>query len=260
MIYAEWVSMIFGVCPHCKTEFRKREQKYKFCSLTCSNNYNKNGLQRIKLPRRSKFLAEFIGICLGDGYAGKYQIGITLNSIADKNYIPHVINLVNYLFPTIKVSLVKKNDANAFDVRINSKNIADFLHSMGIISNNKKVPEWILASSEYKNYCTRGLFDTEGSISFKTYKSKKGISLYKQLNFRNADEKLMRFVKDTLKDMGLKPTMAPKRSLYLSNQDDIEYFNKKVGFGNPKLTQKAAIRTIGEYYIWQKDIIPDEKL
>ncbi len=246
--------MIIGLCLYCKKEFRKREKKYKFCSLICSSNFNKNGLKDIHLPSQSKFLAEFVGICLGDGCVSKYQIGITLNTIADKNYIPYVINLVHYLFPTIKAKLVKKQDANALDVRINSKIISDFLLDMGIIPNNKKVPDWILTSSEYKNYCVRGLFDTEGSISFKTYVSKKGISLYKQLNFRNANEKLMRFVRDTLRDMGLKPTMTLKKSLYLSNHESIDYFNKKIGFGNPKLIQRSVIRTIEEYNIWQNNL------
>lgn len=246
--------MIIGFCPYCKREFRKREQKRKFCSLMCSNNFNKNGLKHINLPPQSKFLAEFVGICLGDGCVDKYQIGITLNTIVDKDYIPYVAKLIKYIFPTIKVSFVKKQDANALDVRINSKIIADFLHDMGIISNNKKIPNWIFTSNEYRYYCVRGLFDTEGSISFKTYTSKKGTSLYKQLNFRNANERLMRFVRDTLKNMGLKPTMTLKRSLYLSNHESIDCFNRIVGFGNPKLARRATIRTIGEFNSWQKTI------
>ncbi|MBF8249877.1 MAG: DOD-type homing endonuclease protein [Candidatus Levybacteria bacterium] len=246
--------MIIGFCPYCKRKFRKREQKRKFCSLICSSNFNKNGLKQIKLPPKSKFLAEFVGICLGDGCVAKYQIGITLNTIADKNYIPYVVNLINNLFPAIKVALVRKRDANALDVRINSRIISDFLLDMGIVPNNKKVPDWILTSGEYRNYCVRGLFDTEGSISFKTYVSKKGISLYKQLNFRNTNEKLMRFVRDALKDMGLRPTMTLKKSLYLSTHESIEYFNKRVGFGNPKLTRRATIRTVDEYNIWKNNV------
>lgn len=248
--------MIIGKCLYCKREFRKREQKYKFCSLICANNFNKNGLKDIKLPSKSKFLAEFVGICLGDGCVSKYQIGITLNTIADKNYIPYVINLINYLFPTIKVKLVKKQDMNALDVRINSRIISDFLLNMGIIPNNKKVPDWILTSREYRNYCLRGLFDTEGSISFKTYVSKKGISLYKQLNFRNVNEKLMKFTRDTLKDMGLRPTMTVKKSLYLSTHESIDYFREMVGFGNPKLTERCNIRTIEEYNRWKLNFLP----
>lgn len=243
--------MMIGLCFYCKKKFRKREQKYKFCSLICSNNFNKNGLQRIKLPSYNKLLAEFVGICLGDGCVSKYQVGITLNTIADKNYIPYVIKIINSLFLNIKISIIQKRNENAVDIRINSKIIADFLYNMGIVPSNKRIPDWILTSTDYENYCIRGLFDTEGSISFKTYVSKKGVSLYKQLNFRNANEKLMKFVRDGLRNMGLKPTMTLKRSLYLSTHESIDYFNKKVGFGNPKLVERCNIRTIGEYNKWK---------
>ena len=252
-IYAEWISMIIGFCFYCKREFRKREQKYKFCSLVCSSNFNKNGLKHIKLPPQSKFLAEFVGICLGDGCVSKYQIGITLNTIADRKYITYVINLINHLFPTIDVKMVKKVGENALEVRINSRIISDFLLEMGIVPNNKVIPAWILNSNEYRNFCVRGLFDTEGSISFKQYSGKKGVSLYKQLNFRNTNEKLMQFVRDVLISIGLNPTMTLKKSLYLSTHASIDYFNKNIGFGNPKLTERSAIRTIEEYNLWRKN-------
>jgi hypothetical protein len=244
--------MIIGFCLYCKKKFRKREQKRKFCSLICSNNFNKNGLKYVKLPLYSKLLAEFVGICLGDGNVAKYQVGITLNTIADKEYIPYVLEIIDSLFPNIKVSLSEKKNQNAIYIRINSKIIADFIYNMGIIPKNKKIPDWILTSRGYRYSCARGLFDTEGSISFKTYKSKKGISLYKQLNFRNTNKKLMKFMRNTLRDMGLKPTMTLKNSLYLSTHEGIENFNKRVGFGNPKLTKRSNISTVEQYSAWKE--------
>ena len=74
--------------------------------------------------------------------------------------------------------------------------------------HNRKI---LSRQDSYKRACVRGLFDTEGSISFKLYSSAKGMRVYKQLNFRNADVKLMRFVRDELADLGLKPTMTLKR-------------------------------------------------
>lgn len=239
-----------GICNFCKRDFHKRERKYKFCSLTCANRFNLNGLNKVSLPTPTKELAEFIGICLGDGYASKYQVSITLNSIADEKYLPYVVNLSKTLFPGTTISLIKK-EGNATDIRINSVLVAKFLKSMGIIPNVKSIPIWIFDNSEYIKACIRGLLDTEGSISFKKYKSKKGVSLYKQLNFRNADVKLMSFVRDYLVTLGLRPTITLKRSLYISNHRDIDTFRKLIGFSNPKLLERSLICKISDYEKWR---------
>lgn len=243
--------MMFGTCQFCKIQYRKRERIRKFCSLSCASRYNVNGLNRVILPNKRKSLAEFIGICLGDGYASGYQVGITLNSIADRAYIPYVENLARKLFPGATFSVIKRKRENAVDIRINSKTVVDFLKSNGIVSNAKIVPGWILRKEEYIRSCVRGLFDTEGCISFKLYKSKKGISVYKQLNFRNANMILMGFVKNSLINLGLKPTMTMKRSLYLSNHESIDTYREQIGFSNYKLLERSFIRDINQYEKWK---------
>lgn len=242
---------MLGICKKCKKEYRKRERIRQFCSLACASRYNLNGLNKVMLPNKSQCLAELIGICLGDGYASGYQAGITLNSIADRNYVPYVENLVRNLFPGATFSIIKRKRENAIDIRINSKMVVSFLKGMGIISNAKVVPDWILKKEEYISACVRGLFDTEGHISFKLYKSKKGISVYKQLNFRNANMILMKFIKDSLINLGLKPTTTMKRSLYLSNHDSIDTYRRKIGFSNPKLLERSLIKDILSYEIWK---------
>lgn len=238
MIYAEWFSMILGNCLHCKKIFRKREQKYKFCSLICSSGFNRNGLKNVTLPQHSSLLAEFIGILLGDGSVSKYQTGVTLNSIADKDYIPKVIEISKVLFPEANVSAVKKGKFNAIELRISSRIVSDFLREMGIISGKKKVPLWILHSNVYRNSCVRGLFDTEGSVSLKKYIGKNGTRKYYQLNFRNYDKEIMRFVRDTLLELNLKPTMTLTKSLYLSNPYALKTFLNEIKPTNPKLITK----------------------
>ncbi len=239
--------MIIGMCLHCKKEFRKRERLYKFCSLICSNRHNLNGLNKVQLPNRNKSLAEFIGICLGDGYAARHQTAITLNSIADAQYLPYVIKLIAELFPGATISIIPRKKEHATDVRINSRIVVDFLQKMGIVPNAKSVPSWILRNPDYTAACIKGLFDTEGSLSFKTYKAKKGISLYKQLNFRNTNTNLMSFVRDSLIVIGLKPIMTLKKSLHISNDKDIAIFRERIGFGNPKLSKRSLISDIIAY-------------
>lgn len=240
--------MILGKCLFCKKEFRKREKKYKFCSLICSNNFNKNGLIKVNLPPQNDLLAEFIGICLGDGYVSKYQTQIILNSIADKDYAPYVISLIQTLFPILKISLMKRRNENALSIRINSIIVSNFLMDMGIIAKNKRVPLWILENISYRKACIRGLCDTEGSISFKKYKGKYKEHIYKQLNFTNTNLELKELFTDTLIRLGLKPTITPRKAIYLSNNHDIDTFRKEIGFSNPKLLKRSLIYNINEYH------------
>lgn len=243
-----------GICGFCKKEFRKRENSRKFCSLICSNRFNLNGLNKVNIPSYNKDLAEFVGICLGDGYASKYQVSISLNSIADKAYVPYVIKLAKNLFPGASLYCSKVSKENAINIRINSRIVAELLRSMGVVPNDKYVPAWISDAVEYTKSCTRGLVDTEGSISFKLYKSKKGISVYKQLNFRNANMLLMGFVKNSLINLGLKPTMTMKRSLYLSNHESIDTYREQIGFSNPKLLVRSFVRDINQYEKWKRTL------
>ncbi|MBI3485956.1 hypothetical protein HY025_03340 [Candidatus Daviesbacteria bacterium] len=245
--------MILGVCKFCKKEFRKRERTRKFCSLICANRFNLNNLNKVKLPEKSKEFAEFVGICLGDGCAFGYQVAITLNSIADSLYVPYVTKLSGRLFPGATISLIKRKE-NAFDIRINSRQVVEFLKANGVVSNSKFIPNWIITNPFYVRSCLRGLFDTEGSISFKLYQSNTGLSLYKQLNFRNANTILIRFVRDNLIKLGFKPTNTLKRSLYLSNHQSISLFRQLIGFSNPKLLERSLIETAEQYKIWKSEI------
>src|SRR3989338_2070389 len=54
-------------------------------------------LIKIKIPRKSRLLAEFIGILLGDGNISSYHVGITLSS-EEKEYIRYVCKVIQKLF------------------------------------------------------------------------------------------------------------------------------------------------------------------
>ena len=243
------MTIMLGICKFCHKNFHKREKSRIFCSQICSNRYNLNGLNKVILPRKSLFLAEFIGICLGDGYASGYQSGVTLNSIADKEYVPYVEKLVRKLFVGAGISVTKRKE-NAVDIRINSKQVVNFLKQNGVVSNAKYVPDWILKNPNYVLRCVRGLIDTEGSISFKVYKGSAKISVYKQLNFRNFNIELMIFIRDSIANLGLKPTSTLKHSLYLSNDRSIAVYTRLVGFSNPKLLTRSLITDITSYEKW----------
>ncbi len=243
-----------GHCLFCQTHYKKRERKRKFCSLKCANRYNRNGINPVELPKLCEELAEFIGICLGDGCVWGYQTSITLNAFADQLYIPYVEKTAKNLFPGATVSRIRRND-NAIDIRITSKRVADFMKENGIISHAKLIPDWILSHARYSNACIRGLFDTEGSISFKRYVSREGVRVYKQLNFRNTNASIMTFVRDNLLSLGLKPTLTLEKSLYLSNDQSIATYRSLIGFSNPKLLKRSMVSDIDTYNSLTPDLI-----
>lgn len=243
--------MHLGQCLLCKKEFKKRYSQKKFCSLLCANRHNLNGLNQISLPKNSLALAEFVGIMLGDGHVSKYFVGISLNSIADAEYIKYVAGLSKKLFPEAPISIMPKKTQNCTSIQISSRIIADFLKSMDLMPRKKKVASWILENESYTKACTKGLIDTEGSISFKIYKSRRGISVYKQLNFRNYNQNLMHFVRDTLQTLGMRPTKTLKHSLYLSDHEGIERYGQIIGFGNKKLLERSLVVDYTSYQKWR---------
>ena len=245
------------ICPKCQIGFlySSRQRKKKFCSLSCANKSNKATLVEIDLPKPSVKLAEFMGIMLGDGCASNYYSTVSLNSHADKAYVPYVLHLIDKLFVGGSFNAKQIKNVNLVLIQISSVQISQFLRNEGLLPNNKKIPAWILENQTYRRACVRGLFDTEGSISYKFYKSKKGLSIYKQLNFRNADQKLMHFVRQELLDLGLKPTMSQTRSLYLSNHEDIDIYSTFIGFSNPKLIQRSLVKDQESYNAWQRNRI-----
>lgn len=237
------------ICLFCLATFTGKYPPQKFCSRQCANRHNLNNLRKANLPEKSEKLAEFVGMYLGDGTLATYYACIFLNTIADKEYVFYVKDLCQKLFPGISVTLVKKSIENCVRVQINSVLVARFLQRMGL--KPKSVPEWIFEKESYQKACIRGLFDTEGSISYKIYKARKKISVYKQLNFRNADVNLMKFVRDGLVNYGFSPTMTLRRSLYLSTHKDIELYRQMIGFSNPKLIKRSMVQNWEEYLIWK---------
>ena len=141
--------MITGFCKNCRSKFRKRENKYLFCSIKCANGYNKNGLNNVSLPKHNANLAEFIGICLGDGHVSKYQVTISLNSIADRDYINYVVRLASKLFPGSTTSVLERKNYNMVDIKINSVIVSKFMKKNGVVSNSKFIPQWISKKSVY---------------------------------------------------------------------------------------------------------------
>lgn len=228
------VLMINGICKFCQKDFRKRERKRRFCSLVCSSRFNRNGLKLVNLPDKSSDLAELIGICLGDGCAWGYQTYITLGTENDRTYIPYVTQLINRLFPEVFVSTIYKKNEKALDLRINSKVVTDFLRSMGIVSHNKRVPEWIFDDLDFTKACIRGLIDTDGTFIIHRYSIKGKDYQYLKISFTNRSENLLNFLHQGLRNLGIKGYRSYKYQVWVHDQKEVEKYLRVVGTGNLK--------------------------
>lgn len=68
---------------------------------------------------QSKELAELIGILLGDGHIGNYQISVTLNLTTDVAYSQYVISLFEMVF-ACRVSVIDRVSHNCRIVLVSS--------------------------------------------------------------------------------------------------------------------------------------------
>jgi hypothetical protein len=187
-------------------------------------------------------LAEFFGILLGDGSVTRYYTRIYLNLIADKGYEKKIIYLIKKLFLDINICLMNRPKRGTKEIQISSKEVSDYLVKVGFIPKIRSVPGWITKRRSFVKATLRGLFDAEGSIGIKYYKSKKGLRIYKQLTFTNSNKNLLTFVENNLKNLGFSPTKNSKRNIYISNNKDIKKYFAMIGTSNPKLEKKMKIK------------------
>jgi len=199
------------------------------------------GRKNYTLPKnKTESLAEFVGILLGDGGITKWQTTVTLNSEADKQYIEFVSSLGKNLFGS-KPTLIKKKDCQATDLSFSGINLVDYFVSIGLKRGNKvlqqvSVPGWIQASNYYSTACLRGLMDTDGCVVKVTHKYKSKKYVYYNPCFANRSKPLLKFVADTMKDLGLHPSVTGER-IWLYNKAEVQAYFELVGSKNQRLNR-----------------------
>lgn len=195
-------------------------------------------------PIKSKKLAEFIGIMLGDGgFASKNrQICITLNNRDDTEYIKFVSNLIDELFHR-KPSVIRCKDAMASMIMVSSTDLVDYLKKLGLRPGNKiklqvDIPEWIKNSKSYSISCVRGLMDTDGCVFNHRYKVNNKFYNYTKLSFTSYSQPMRKSVYEILKSIGLKSRLFGYRDVRIDSQKDVENYFKLIGSSNPKHLNK----------------------
>ncbi|MFA6420529.1 MAG: hypothetical protein WCW13_07030, partial [archaeon] len=143
----------------------------------------------ISLPKEmTPDLAEICGIHAGDGYLRKrtpsgYELDISGNVDEKEYYDNHVVPLFERTFG-IKITPRFFMPRNTYGFLICRRKICEFIHSLGFPYGKKtlavEVPKQILESKnlEIIYRFIRGVFDTDGTISFR----KRGGSGYTELH------------------------------------------------------------------------------
>ncbi len=198
---------------------------------------------KIKKPRFSKELAEFVGIVLGDGGITKTQVRFTLHIKDDKDYGEFISKLTNKLFD-VRVAICTSTKYSARIYYVSRKELVSFLvNKVGLKIGSKvgqqiDIPEWIKNNESYSRVCVRGLIDTDGSVFIHKYKVNGKEYRYKKLVFTNYSRPLLDSVFKILVTNGLNPRLSRGVDVCLDSKSDVEQYFKKIGSNNPKHLNK----------------------
>jgi len=92
----------------------------------------------MKFPKLGDpWLAEFVGMLLGDGQISSNFVGITINGEDDKDYVLYILTLIKDLFNLNVKVRTRKNDKTV-DIDIREKDVVNYLLAIGMV----KSPKW----------------------------------------------------------------------------------------------------------------------
>jgi hypothetical protein len=191
-------------------------------------------------PRHSKNLAEFAGIVMGDGGISRRQITITLNRIADKEYVTFVVGLIKKLF-NVDPGINQNSRYIADNIVISRTGIVDFcVEKLGLKIGNKirqqiDIPDWIKDNEKYCISCIRGLVDTDGSIIFHKYKSGGKCYCYKKLSYCSRSLPLLKSAGKIFKKINIKHRFTKNNyEIRIEAQKEVAKYFDLIGSHNPK--------------------------
>lgn len=186
-------------------------------------------LSAYKKLDKNAFLAELIGIILGDGCITKFERTESLRVICnsnDREYVKYTSELIRRVFGK-KPNYTKRKTANAIDIRLYQKFIS---FRLGLPSGNKiknKVgaPGWIYSKNIYMVNCLKGLFDTDGHF-------RKSIDNYLHvIELKNHCKRILDDTYEMLKLLGYNPQLG-KKYVRLARKKEVYDFVSSINFRN----------------------------
>jgi len=220
----------------------------------CTDYSSKAGdfVYKITVPEKNEELAEFLGVCFGDGCISisdkkkDYQVCIAGHLRLDDDYLRNHVNaLIKSLF-SIEPKFRIQGRSNTLLLSVRSKELAHFLNSIGMPIGRKsksqmRVPDWIRANMTLMKSFTRGLFDTDGTFNFRLGK-------YPRVSIAMANREPIVDVHDFLVRHGfsLGKIVEERRTLngsekefvlfklFLNGHKNFKRWMKEIGSSNPK--------------------------
>jgi len=205
---------------------------------------NKSHRKNIIYPADSTELAELMGIIFGDGGINNgWQLTISLNSIADKDYSLYVASLLKKLF-SLNVAIRKRPNQNTLVLVCSSTSLIDFLVTKGAVKGNKikaqiDIPSWIKQNSEYVKAFIKGAVDTDGCLFIHKHRIRG--KTYSNLGFcfTSLSEPLINSIAEVFIQEEIKPHITQDGSrIYLYSQRSVLEYMNIFSSSNPRITDK----------------------
>ncbi|MES3031766.1 MAG: LAGLIDADG family homing endonuclease [Patescibacteria group bacterium] len=203
---------------------------------------NFQSLLKIKIPKKNKSLAEFVGIMLGDGGIAPYHVSISLSD-QEMNYIAYIKKLSYQLFGVLP-KVYKRKKAEAVDLVIQRKQLVDFCQHIGLVLGNKvrqqiDIPQWVKESEIFSRACIRGLVDTDGCFFQHNYIVKGQKYSYLKMAFTSASFPLVLSVARMLTKFGFRIRISKnKKDARIEDTQYVLKYIKEIGSHNSKHLQK----------------------
>lgn len=219
-------------------------------------------MKSVTLPREmSPELAEEIGIHIGDGSLvirpkyHHYDYFVCLG-IHEQEYMQYVCKLMHRLY-SLKGKITERQKDGALTATFSSKSLIMWKLSLGLPSGNKgqiSIPKVVL-DSEYILDCIRGIFDTDGSLTFK--KKYRDVHYYPVVKIDSKSKFLILQLLEVISKFGFTcyafydgkhksstGVTTTVHSLFISGQKSLELWMDLIRPKNPV--------HISKYMIWKK--------
>ena len=179
--------------------------------------------------KKDEYLAELIGVVLGDGNIGKFprteRLIIASNS-NNQGFINRYSDIIQKIFLK-EPKRMRFKDSNCTRISIYEKFISKRL---GIPLGKRaeidfKIPKWILQNNQFLISFLRGLYEAEGSFCVHL-----PTSTYKMF-FSNKNDSLLNNVYQGIKILGFNPHRS-KYKIQLSKKEEVYTFKNLINFRN----------------------------
>jgi len=123
----------------------------------------------VRQPQVSTELAELVGVILGDGHVGRYQVMVAFNSRKERAYARYVQRVIRDVFD-LSASL-RERERSHLTLVVSGVHLIERLAELGLpsgdkLTNGADVPAWVFKREDLMRACLRGLVDTDGTVFF----------------------------------------------------------------------------------------------